>query len=257
MKKTDEIYSELRSPFSIFRFYREHQIGILGTLAVHMIVLIVFLLVKIQSFKHINELDLVMDFVEIPVEIPEEELESRAEFLERLIEQQLRASNQAVNANKLEEEISTEKYVEDFLRQMEEEKDEALKQKNAEMQEFLDQEDVVPVNDSRLNEEEKPEFTGPTNISYEFLSEPLNRVSVTLPVPVYKCRGYGEVEVMVEVDNIGNVVSAKAKVISASEDPECLSEVSERYALRSVFRGNTTAPAKHKAKINYIFISQE
>jgi len=258
MSQTDDIFSGLNGkPFSVFRFYREHQIGILGTVSIHLIVLIVFLLAKIQSFKHINELDLVMEFIEIPVEDSDEKLESREEFLERLIEQQLSASNQAVNEVKMEEEISTEKYVEEFLQELEKEKDEAWKLKNEEMQEFLNQEDVVPINEVIPEENENAEFSGPTNISYEFLSEPKKRVSVNLPVPVYKCRGYGEVEVLVVVNNIGNVISAKATIISASEDPECLSDISETYALRSVFRGDASAPSQHKAKIHYTFISQE
>ncbi|MCK4920877.1 MAG: hypothetical protein KAS71_07515 [Bacteroidales bacterium] len=259
MKSNSEIFSELNGrPFSISRFFRDHQIGIMGTLAFHMLILIVFLLVKIQSFKHIKDLDLVMEFIEIPVEeFLEEEPERREEFLERLIEQQLRASNQAVNEAKLEEEISTEKYVEDFLKQLEEERSEQWKKNNEELENLLAQEDVVLINEETKDEEKIPEFTGPTNISYEFLVEPFNRVSVNLPIPVYKCRGYGKVEVLIEVNNLGNVVSAKPNVIDASEDPICLAEISEEFALKSIFRGDNSAPADHQAKITYIFISQE
>jgi len=259
MKSNSEIFSELNGkPFSISHFFSEHQIGILGTLAFHMIILIIFLLVKIQSFKHIKDLDLVMEFIEVPVEeFLDEEKESREEFLERLIEQQLRASNQAVNEVKLEEEISTEKYVEDFLKKLEEERSEEWKKINEELENRLNHDDVVPVNEDLQEENKDPEFTGPTNISYEFLTEPFNRVSVNLPIPVYKCRGYGKVEVLIEVNQLGNVVSAKPNVIEYSEDSQCLSEISEEFALRSVFRGDISAPAAHRAKITYIFISQE
>lgn len=259
MKSNSEIFSELNGrPFSISRFFKNHQIGIMGTGAFHMIILIIFLLVKIQSFKHIKDLDLVMEFIEIPIEeFLEEEPESREEFLERMIEQQLRASNQAVNEAKLEEEISTEKYVEDFLKLLEAERSEEWKKINKELENLLSQEDVVLVNEETKEEEMVPEFTGPTNISYEFLSEPFNRVSVNLPIPVYKCRGYGKVEVLIEVNNLGNVVSAKPDVIDASEDSQCLSKIAEEFAMRSVFRGDNSAPADHRAKITYIFISQE
>ncbi|MCF8381427.1 MAG: hypothetical protein K9H49_17775 [Bacteroidales bacterium] len=259
MKSNNEIFSELNGrPFSLGRFFREHQIGILGTLAFHMILLIIFLLVKIQSFQKVMDLDLVMEFIEIPVEeFLEKEPESREEFLERLIEQQLRASNRAVNEAKLEEEISTEKYVEDFLKKLEEERSEEWKKANEEMEKLLNQQDVVKENEPQPDEKVVPEFSGPTNISYEFLSEPFNRVSVNLPIPVYKCRGYGKVEVLVEVNRLGNVVSAKANVIDASEDSPCFSEIAEEFALKSVFRGDNSAPADHRAKITYIFISQD
>lgn len=259
MKSNSEIFSELNAkPFSIVRFIREHQIGVMGTLAFHMILLIIFLLVKIQSFKHVKDLDLVMEFIEVPVEeFLAKEPESREEFLERLIERQLRASNRAVNESKLEEEISTEKYVEDFLKQLDEERSEEWKKTNEELQNLLAEKDVVKVNEDLAEEQQEPEFTGPTNIGYEFLSEPFNRVSVNLPIPVYKCRGYGKVEVLIEVNRLGNVVSAKAIVINASEDSPCFSEIAEEFALKSIFRGDYSAPADHRAKITYIFISQE
>ena len=65
------------------------------------------------------------------------------------------------------------------------------------------------------------------------------------------------VEVKVEVNNLGNVISTSTKVIEASEDPECLSQIAQEFAFKSVFRGNASAPSNHQAKLTYIFISQE
>lgn len=259
MKSIDEIFKHSSiKPVSFMGFYREHQIGILGTVAFHMILLIVFLLVKIDKFKEIKDMDLVLEFIEAPIEeLPMEETESREVFLEKLIKMQLSLSNQAVNVDKLEEEISTEKYVEDYLKQLEEEKSNENKLKEEELDEFLNKDEIVPLEQKKTEEDkEKPEFTGPTTISYKFLSAPFNRVSVYLPVPVYKCQGYGEVEVLVNVSRTGKVTSASSKIIQASEDPECLQEIAEKYALRSIFRGNANAPSDHKAKINYVFIAQ-
>lgn len=258
MHKSDDIISNIsRKPFSLKQFLKEHQIGLLGTLAFHMILLMIFLLVKINNYKEINSLDLVFDFEEelTPEEIAkiQEEKEKDAYF-EKLLEQQLRLSNRAVNEAKLEEELSTAKYVEDFMKQLNEQKSEDEKLKENILNEYLNQEDIVLQNQELP--EEKAEFKGPTNISYEFLEEPRNRVSVNLPVPVYKCKGLGVVEVVISVDRLGNVITAKAKVIGASEDPECLAEVAARYAKMSVFRGNSIAPSEHKAKITYRFVAQ-
>ncbi|NQU51379.1 MAG: hypothetical protein HQ522_02455, partial [Bacteroidetes bacterium] len=134
---------------------------------------------------------------------------------------------------------------------------EEWKKTNEELKNLLDKKDIAVLNEKPAEEEKSTEFTGPTNISYEFLSEPFNRVSVNLPIPVYKCRGYGKVEVIIEVNKLGNVVSAKPNVIEASEDSPCFSKIAEEFALKSIFRGDNSAPADHRAKITYIFISQD
>lgn len=259
MKKTDEIFTNIsQKPFSLFRFIREHHIGFLGTLAFHMVILIVFLLMKIQDYKEISSLDLVFEFEEelSPEEIARiEEERAEAEYYEHLLEQQLNAGNQAVNVDKLEEELSTEKYVEDFLKELEKEKSEEEKLSEEIMEDILSQEDLV-LESEILPDKDQKEFSGPTNISYRFLEEPKNRVSVKLPPPVYKCRGFGVVEVRVTISRTGTVTSAKSKVVEASEDPECLAGVAENYARKSVFRGSASAPAEHKAIITYRFIAQ-
>ena len=260
MKNTDEIFSNIsRKPFSIRKFITEHQIGILGTLAFHMILLILFLGMKIQDYKETSSLDVIFEFEEelSPEEQARlEEEQERAEYYERLLEQQLNAGNRAVNESKLEEELSTEKYVEDLLKELESQKSEDEKLTEEILDEYLNQEDIVLVNEELPEDKQNKEFRGPTNISYVFLEAPLKRVSVNLPPPVYKCRGFGVVEVSVSVNRTGNVVSAKGKVIEASEDPECLSSVAEKYALQSLFRGDAGAPADHKAVITYRFVAQ-
>lgn len=260
MKSPDEIYGDIaRKPFSLKEFLKRHQIGLLGTLAFHMIILIVFLLMKIQDYKEISSLDLVFDFQEEPS--PEElakqqEEKERAEYYERLLNQQLNAGNQAVNIDKLEEEISTQKYVEDFMKQLNEQKSDEDKLSEDVLDDILNMDDLTLETVKPEQDTEKEEFRGPTNITYAFLDEPKNRVSVNIPVPVYKCQGFGEVEVLVHVNRLGNVVYAKPTVLEASEDPGCLSEVAERYARRAVFRGDPNAPAEHRARITYRFIAQ-
>lgn len=260
MKNPSEIFSEIsREPFSIKAFWRKHQIGILGTLAFHLIILIILLAIKIQDFKKINSLELVFEVEDelTPEEIAKMEEEKRkAEYFERLLKQQLQAANKAVNIEKLEEEISTEKYVEEYMKELKDQKSEEQLLEEDIMKDILEQEDVVLEAKKSEDKEDKKEFRGPTNISYKFLEEPKDRLSVDIPVPVYKCKGFGEVEVYIVVNKLGNVVSARPKIIHASEDPECLSEIAEKFARLAVFRGSSTAPADHEAIITYSFIAQ-
>ncbi len=260
MKRSEEIYEGIGGrQFSLKQFISDHKVGILGTVAFHLILFISFLLMDIQSLKkEVSELDLILDFTEEQTrEFPEEEpQETREEMLSRLLDQQLRQSNRAVNINKLEEEISTEKYVEDLMKELENERSEEWLKQQEELQNILDQEDIVPVEPTPEIKEEEKEYSGPTNITYEFIEAPLQRKSYKLPVPVYKCHGFGVVEVNIEVSNSGDVTSAKANVIEATGDPECLSEVAEKFALRTKFRADFNAPSSHRGKIVYSFVAQ-
>lgn len=262
MRETEKIYGELyKGPFSFRKFFNEHAVGILGTLAFHMIILIVFLLVKMQSFKNPEELDLLLEFADIPEQVTEEltnEQLTEEEYYQRLLEQQLSASNRASNsAEKLEEEISTENYVDEVMKELDETRSEEWLKEQEEIRKKLNQEDLVPIKKEEEDQkEEDKSYSGPTNISYQFLEEPKDRKSKYMPIPVYKCRGFGLVEVKVSVDQQGNVSSAKANVVEATEDPDCLAEVAERYARMSSFRGNNAAPTNQIAVITYRFIAQ-
>ncbi len=259
MDSPDNIFKEFNSkPFSLKRFISEHKAGILGTLAFHMLLLIVFLSMEINRYQKISELDIVFEYPKEEPEPTEEEKleEERRERFEQLLEQQIQESNRAVNMSRLEEEISTEKYVEEIESELESERSDDWLRQQEELKDIIDKGEMVPVKEEPVKEEDKPEFSGPTNISYRFLDEPLTRSTVHLPIPVYKCKGHGKVEVRIIVNNSGTVTSTKATVTSASEDPECLAEVAERYASRTVFRGDLNAPKNHEAIITYQFIAQ-
>ena len=157
----------------------------------------------------------------------------------------------------VEEEISTESYVDEVMKELDETRSEEWLKEQEDIRKKLNQEDIVPVKkEEEEKEEEDQSFIGPTNISYIFLEEPKGRKSRYMPIPVYKCRGFGLVEVRVSVDQLGNISSAKANVVEASEDPDCLAEVAERYARMSSFSGNNTAPTNQTAVITYRFIAQ-
>lgn len=259
--KTDQIIGSISGKaFSVRTFIRENLNGILGTLAFHMVLLILFLLIKIQTFREINDLDLVFDYTEPP--LTEEQLlaiqeeEQKEAYYERLLRQQLRLSNQASNVGSdIEQKISTDNYVNEVLKQLDESRSEEWKKEQEKIAEMLKEAEREYL--AEEPEEEKAEdFQGPTTITYRFLVPPLERRALNMPVPVYKCRGGGTVEVSVTVNQLGQVTSAKAEVLNASHDPECLAEVARRYALLSRFSGSTNAPGDHPGVIRYEFVAQ-
>lgn len=256
MKNSKDIFEGFyRKKFSLKEFIKEHINGILGTLIFHLFILLVFLFTRIQSYQEIQELNLMLEYYEEP-EVEQTEEETREEFIERVFEQQMRASNQAVNVSRLEEEISTESYVEEVMKELNKERSEEWLQQQQELEEVLSAEDRVPVEKEEEKEDNEQEFRGPTTINYLFSSAPTDRQKLYLPVPVYKCRGYGIVEVAIEVNPQGEVTRVKGKVLEASEDPDCLLDVAERYAGRARFRADASAPSSHQGIITYTFMAQ-
>jgi len=227
----------------------------------HMFLVIIFLLIKIQSFKQNRDLDVTFDFSQ-PVVEQEQTIQplltpSEQAYLDRLLAQSGNISNRAGNISEnLDREISTENFVDEYLSQLDEARSEEWRKQQEEINKRLQQPDYVPPLFDEKNEVEMDDYSGPSNISYEFLAPPFNRFKVYLPVPVYKCQGEGTVFVNIVVDQAGKVVSAESSLKSDNADKDCLLEVARNYALRTRFAGNMNAPKLHKARIIYNFIPQ-
>ncbi len=261
MNETEKIFEQLdHQSFSITRFFKRNIRGILGTLMFHMFLLIVFLLIKIQGFKQDSELDILFDYS--MVEEPPQQIQpplSKAEqaLLDRLMSQADNVSNRAANISEnLEKEISTESFVNEYLKQLDEDRSEEWRKQQEEINKQLSQPDYVPPVIEDENDIEVDDYSGPSNISYEFLDPPFKRFKVYLPVPVYKCQGEGIVNVMVVVDQTGKVISAESSLAGNYSDRDCLLEVARNFAMKTRFEGNIHAPKNHRAKITYQFIPQ-
>jgi outer membrane biosynthesis protein TonB len=94
-------------------------------------------------------------------------------------------------------------------------------------------------------------YKGPSVLSYNLDG----RKAMRLPIPVYQCRGGGDVTVRIEVDRGGYVVNtAIDTAVSTSND--CLIEAAKRAAKTSRFAANSKAPARQQGHIVYRFIAQ-
>lgn len=264
MEPTQKIFGHLvQKPFSLKNWFGRNIVGILGTLIFHMFLLILFLIIKIQALNEKFELGVTIDFSQ---QKPEESTHimqkieltpAEAAYLDRLLSQTANVSNLASNiAEKLENELSTKNYVDMVENELNQNRSEEWRRQQEEIQNKLNQEDFIPEETLQAKDTEIDDYKGPTNITYEFLEPPVNRYKTYLPVPVYKCQGEGTVQVNIEVDRSGRVISAKAFAQQDFSDKECIFEVAEIYALRTRFEGNLSAPKNHKARIIYKFIAQ-
>lgn len=94
-------------------------------------------------------------------------------------------------------------------------------------------------------------YKGPSVISYTLDG----RRAISLPVPVYKCYGGGDVSVRITVNRKGYVTAASV-IESVSSTDECLIRSALDAANRSRFRASSTAPERQVGEIVYRFIAQ-
>ena len=78
---------------------------------------------------------------------------------------------------------------------------------------------------------------------------------MSLPIPVYKCIGGGDVYVSIMVNRKGYVVSASVMGDISAND-SCIREYAVKAAKASRFTSSATAPEKQQGEIVYRFIAQ-
>ena len=235
---------------------QENATGILGTIAFHMLLVVIFLIIKISSEKSYIDSIILFDIEDelanqqIEEDMPDPEFDQRlADYLEQA------RSNVPVNlARNVEKEISTEKYVQELEQEMNENRPESWEEMQERLKELeeISQEELIMEGDKDVPPQEREPYIGPTNIYYSLE----NRYHLRLPVPVYKCEGSGLMEVSIVVDQTGRVVHAEVDKPGASANEICLAEAAKRAALRTRFNADYKAATRQVGTITYHFISQ-
>ena len=248
-------------PKNIREFIKKNLVAILYTIIVHLIVFIILVFIKVDGLKNDRELGVMLDFTEeksLEELLEEEMVEVPAEWLEQVYEAREQASNLAVNVNeKVRDQLSTEDYVKTLLDELEAQKDENFLEDREKWEDIISSyvyDDPLPQED--LKEEEEQPFFGPTNITFEFLDPPLDRMKRHFTIPVYRCEGSALIVVNIVVSREGFVTDAAVSKSSAGEASSCFTEAAIEAALTSRFRSSQNALDKHKARITYQFIAQ-
>lgn len=123
--------------------------------------------------------------------------------------------------------------------------------RDAALREQGSDEDVAISDNSKDKSSKTEAYKGPSVVSFSLD----NRKAISLPVPVYKCYGGGDVSVRIIVNNNGYVVGAQV-IESASAADECIREYAVRAARRSRFSASATAENRQVGEIVYRFIAQ-
>lgn len=247
-------------PKNIREFVKTNHVAILCTIILHLLVAIVLVQLKVGGLKQDQELGVMLDFTEektLEDLLNEENIELPPEWIEQVFEARQKASNQAVNLNdKLNQDISTEDYVNELLNELEAQKDEDFLKNREKLKEIISSKVYEQESKQEDETEDEEPFTGPTTITFEFLEPPLNRSKRYLTIPVYRCEGSALVLVDITVRPDGSVATADVKSAQTESDPSCFIDAAKEAALTSVFRSASDAPEKQRARISYQFIAQ-
>jgi hypothetical protein len=249
-------------PRNIREFIKTNLVAVLYTIIFHLVVLIILVIAKTEGLKNDRELGVLLDFSEeltLEEMLEEEQIDVPPEWIEQVYRAREQASNRAVNLeDRVKEEISTEDYVNDLLNELEAQKDEDYLKNREKWKEIISSyvyEEEVADPKAGTDKEKEP-FTGPTTITYEFLDPPKNRQQRMLTIPVYRCEGSAEVEVLVTVRRNGTVDGVEITSVQSGETPSCFIEAAENAARTSVFFSDYKAPEKQRARITYQFVAQ-
>jgi Ser-tRNA(Ala) deacylase AlaX len=228
--------------------------GILGTVAIHLIIAILFLSVKVTSNANkIKEKQIVIDFTEEDIEVMKQIEEKKKELNELLknqanteLQQEMKKNIPVNQAQKEAEEISTEKYM-----------DELKKDYNIDgnKKKPLDDKGDIKVEEEKpekTDTKKKIEYAGPTTITYHLK----NRHSRRIPEPIYLCERGGSVTVDIKVDRDGYVVQANINTAKSLTSDECLYSAALKSARNSRFNTDLNADYRQEGTIAYEFMAQ-
>lgn len=243
----------------------DKQAGILITVAVHLTVMIVLLLVSIRTVTRRGAEFILID----PADLPDIETETETEpewdeltpedidLIQRSIDQMMAERHlQTVDYHNITStrNVDARNTDADQLYADAERLAEALRNGQSTSQ---DESGDVEIPRKQDGKEDGGKADGPKpKYDASVLSWALEgRRAVQLPVPAYKCYGGGTVTVLIEVSPLGRVVNARVDTATSSNDP-CLQRWALSFAKQARFSSSTNAPDPQKGDIIYQFVSQ-
>lgn len=243
------------------KLIQKHIYGVLGTIIVHLLLAILFMLIKLSATYRERQEAIIIDFERTPeepeiveVEVPDRiaEIYNSEEFWTNI------ARNLSTPA---EEEFDIDEYIEQIKQELLESGEISEENYLDELRQRMEQGTQAGETEFRDPEEIREEITademaaaysGPTRIYYVLEG----RTHRSLPLPIYKCEGSGKVVLTIVVDQRGYVLSAEVVPEESSTDDYCLHDMAKDAALRSRFNLDLSAPTRQEGLITYHFVAQ-
>lgn len=240
-------------------WFERHKIAVIGTLVLHVLVLFVLAIWKLQSVPREDQIsDMRMEV------ISEEEAE---QLLQRMEMDPMEAGGPVTNlTSNITAELGKPSYnserlserVENDLRAFEQAEFDRLAEERRERGEEIEVPELDP---SKWDKElymdkavEAVKIEGATTVWHD-LDKP-KRVDRNIKVPAYVCRGFGQVVVNVVVDREGVVRDARIDAGMSTTSDECMLERALLSARTARFAPNSSAPDRQSGNLYYRYMAQ-
>lgn len=233
-------------------FNKENKVGLYLTVVVHLLVIIILLATKID-FVLSEEDSFVLDFTqqEAAEKLEQEEQlkEEVSNELDDILSGRTNIRNVVVDASQRGKALKDDRFKNP--NQIYEEAKKLQNKLNASKKEaeaYQGSDNVAePVKEQKKSET----YKGPSVISYSLDG----RKAMSLPIPVYKCIGGGDVSVAIIVNRKGYVVAASV-ISKVSSSDVCLQDYAVKAARSSRFTASANALERQVGEIIYRFIAQ-
>lgn len=241
----------------------EHTAGILGTLAIHLFIAILFLSLQIKSqSENMRQKQIMVEFKREKMDVlqkMEKKKQEQQEQIKKQAQQELardKRRNIAVNKGQMKDKYNTKKYLDELKKKYEIES--PKRRETPEIDKNDNGEVSVPEKGEAQEtkeaaSKEKEEYKGPTTIWYDVA----NREDKHMKTPVYLCTNSGKVVVNVKVDRKGQVQQASVNKEASEVNDPCLHEAAVEAAEQSRFNTDFDADYRQKGTITYLFRKQE
>jgi hypothetical protein len=240
------------------KFFTNNINAILGTISLHLMMVIVFLLIKLGEIGEVGKKQVLIAFNEEilpPEEKPDEKSlsEEAGEALPSLDYQTVHSIASNV-ASKMDEEISTEKYEQQVMQELgiSSLKSEATtKSQNQTVDENAIEQTVEE--SKKESDLTVPNLLRKDNTTVSYFLE--NRWHKYIYIPTYKCQGGGTVILNIIINQSGKVISALISENKSTQDP-CLLEEAYQSAVTAQFNSDPNASPRQLGTITYVFLAQ-
>ncbi len=267
VKKKENIDRDLTGTFSQLKEYlNRNRYGLMGTLAFHLVLLILLLLFKLNSPMRFVETEIMLDIPDDIIEqieeenkrVEEEVIEKQKEKVSNSVDEMLKsiAVNQDLKTENREERTrSIDEMVNDIKKELETYESDEYGASQEDLKTF--KRDSTQLANERkeqlkLDSVRNMEYSGESSVFYSLK----NRRKLILPIPAFKCENSGRVRVEIIVNRNGKVIKASVIQKESNTTDENLHEAALSAAYRSQFNADNKSPVKQIGSITFNFIKQ-
>jgi len=255
----------LKKRSKLVMFLKSNKYGLLGTLAFHLVLMIILMLFKLNTFKIHKETSLIIEYIEETVVESDKKEETKEEIIK---EEKFKAENKdsfkellkSIAVNKADKtntsaKESIDKMISEIKSETHTGNDKDLlieeKRKDQKKDSIITKKDLsVKIDKKKSNK--NTFYSGPSSVFFELTG----RNKVYLPIPVFKCEGEGNIVVEIKVNNKGIVKRARILNNETKTIDKCLREAALEAAKESRFNISLSSPTPQIGIINYTFIKQ-